>query len=310
MSTVLSPQARDALGAWLDAERALKGASEATVTAYRRDVVGFLSFMVVHTGEAQGLSAVARTSVRDMRAWMAHERARGLSARSLARALSAVKTFARFLATRYGVEPTAILQTRAPKLKARLPRPVSEEGALELIAQAEVQAGDDWQGARDAAVLTVLYGCGLRVSEALGLTGDQAVLPEVLRIVGKGGKERIVPVVPAARSAVARYARLCPHPIVAGGPLFFSVRGKPLGARQVAKVTERARMALGLPSSATPHALRHSFATHLLAAGGDLRAIQELLGHAALSTTQTYTSVDAVRLMEVYDAAHPRARGT
>ncbi|MGR3493491.1 MAG: tyrosine recombinase XerC [Shimia sp.] len=306
---MLSPQARDALGAWLEAERALKAASEATITAYRRDVVGFLEFITEHTGEPQGLTALERVSTSDMRAWMARERGRGLTARSLARAVSAVKTFFRFLAKRHGIEPTAVLQARAPKVKARLPRPLAEDAAQAMIEQVEVQARNDWQGARDQAVVTVLYGCGLRISEALGLRGADAPLAEVLRIVGKGGKERLVPVLPAARAAVDRYLRLCPWPVEDDAPLFRGARGGALNARLVAKAVEQARMALGLPSSATPHAMRHSFATHLLAAGGDLRAIQELLGHASLSTTQAYTGVDAARLMEVYDAAHPRARG-
>jgi integrase/recombinase XerC len=177
-----------------------------------------------------------------------------------------------------------------------------------MIDTVELQSTSDWVAARDAAVVTLLYGCGLRISEALSLTGADAPLPATLRIVGKGDKERIVPVIPAARDAVDRYVELCPHPPSPKAALFRGVRGGPLNPRAIQGVMEKARMQLGLPSTATPHAMRHSFATHLLSAGGDLRAIQELLGHASLSTTQTYTAVDTARLMEVYNSAHPKAR--
>lgn len=305
----ISPQARDALEAWLAAERGLKGAADATLTAYRRDVVGFLAFMAHHTGAPQGLAALERVGVRDMRAWMAAERGRGLSGRSLARALSAVKTFFRHLARHHGIEPTAVLQARAPKVQRKLPRPLPEDAAARLIETVELQSSEPWVAARDQAVVTLLYGCGLRISEALGLRGADHPLPDVLRIVGKGDKERLVPVLPVARAAVAAYVAAFPYPLDPDGALFRGVRGKALGPRQIQKIVAQARMQLGLPASATPHALRHSFATHLLSAGGDLRAIQELLGHASLSTTQAYTSVDTARLMEVYEAAHPRARG-
>ena len=270
-------------------------------------MLGFLAFIGQHYGEATGLGPLKKIAVSDMRAWMAHERRRGVSARSLARSLSAVKTFFRWLAEREGFEPTAVLSTRSPKFQRKLPRPLTEDGARAMIDTVEVQHTEGWIGARDVAVTTLLYGCGLRISEALGLSADQAPLEQVLRIIGKGGKERIVPVLPAARAAVAHYTALCPHQLVAGSPLFRGVRGGALNPRAIAKVMERARMQLGLPSTATPHAMRHSFATHLLNAGGDLRAIQELLGHASLSTTQAYTAVDTARLMEVYAQAHPRA---
>ncbi len=175
-----------------------------------------------------------------------------------------------------------------------------------MIETVDMQHGTAWISARDVAVVTLLYGCGLRISEALGLTGADLPLPESLRIRGKGGKERMVPVLPAARRAVDHYAALCPFPIEAGTPLFLGARGGKLNPRLIAKVMEQARMQLGLPATATPHAMRHSFATHLLEAGGDLRSIQELLGHASLSTTQTYTAVDTARLMEVYQKTHPR----
>ena len=242
-----------------------------------------------------------------MRAWMAQERARGLSSRSLARALSSVKSFARWLADHDGVEVTAILATRAPRAGRKLPRPLSEDAARAMLETAPAQAAEPWIAARDTAVLTLLYGCGLRISEALGLSADVLPLGDTLRIAGKGGKERVVPVLAAGRTAVAAYARLCPHDLAPGTPLFRGQRGGRLNARLVSRAMERARMQLGLPASATPHALRHSFATHLLDAGADLRAIQDLLGHASLATTEGYTAVDTARLMEVYAASHPKA---
>jgi integrase/recombinase XerC len=304
---MISAALSDRLGQWLDHQRALAGAAENTVKAYQSDVLGFLSFMTMHHGDAQGLTPIARIGVRDMRAWMAHERGRGVGARSLARALSAVKSFYRWLSEREGFEPTAILSVRSPKFQRKLPRPLAEPSAKAMIETVEMQARDPWVGARDTAVITLLYGCGLRISEALDLKGKDAPLPQVMRITGKGGKERIVPVIGAARDAVATYLRLCPHPVEADEPLFKAVRGGPLSPRAIQKVMQNTRLQLGLPATATPHAMRHSFATHLLSAGGDLRAIQELLGHASLSTTQAYTAVDAARLMDVYDKAHPKA---
>ncbi len=303
----ISPAARDALQTWLEQQRALKGAADNTVTAYRGDVTEFLAFMSVHHGGTEGLGALSKITVSDMRAWMARTRSADVGSRSLARKLSAVKAFYRWLAEREGFEPTAVLSTRSPKFTKKLPRPLAIDAARELIDCVETQARDPWVAARDVAVLTLLWGCGLRISEALGLIGADAPLPDVLRIVGKGGKERVVPVLPAARDAVETYLRACPHAAEPKSALFRGVRGGALSAGAIQKVMANARMQLGLPASATPHAMRHSFATHLLDAGGDLRAIQELLGHASLSTTQAYTAVDTLRLMEVYNRAHPRA---
>lgn len=293
--------------AWLASEKALKGASENTIKAYQKDVLGFVSFMTLHKGEPQGLSPLAKITVSDMRSWMAQERGRGTAARSLARSLSAVKTFYRWLATREGFEPTAVLSTRAPKFQNKLPRPLTIDGAKDMLETIELQTTEPWIAARDTAVLTLLYGCGLRISEALGLRGSDLPLGEVLRISGKGGKERLVPVLPAAVDAMDAYLRLCPYPVADKLTIFRGVRGGPLNPRAIQKAVEQTRLQLGLPSSATPHAMRHSFATHLLSAGGDLRAIQELLGHASLSTTQAYTAVDHARLMDVYNKTHPRA---
>ncbi|MDE9451169.1 tyrosine recombinase XerC [Aliiroseovarius sp. Z3] len=303
----ISDGARDALAEWLDHIRALDGASTNTIAAYQTDLTGFLAFMAGHLGGSAGRGGLARVTLSDMRAWMAHERGRGVGARSLARSLSAVKSFYRWLSERDDFDATAVLSTRSPKFTKKLPRPLAPDAAKAVIETAGMQSRHGWVGARDIAVATLLYGCGLRISEALGLTCADAPLPDALRIKGKGGKERVVPVLPTARDAVETYRRLCPHPETPDAPLFRGVRGGALGPRTVQKVMEKVRLQLGLPATATPHAMRHSFATHLLAAGGDLRAIQELLGHASLSTTQAYTTVDTSRLLEVYNAAHPRA---
>ena len=308
MSLALTPAARDALQEWLARAAALDGLSEATVTAYRADVTEFIAFLTMHHAEPQGLAPLARVGVSDMRAWMAQLRARKVSARSVARKLSAVKTFYRWLAAREGFEPTAVLSARAPRFQRKLPRPLSEDAARAMIDGVGAQATEAWIGARDTAVVTLLYGCGLRMSEALGLTGADLPLGDSLRVRGKGGKERLVPLLPVARHAVEAYLRICPYAPARDGPVFFGARGGPLDGRLVRRAVEQARLGLGLPASATPHAMRHSFATHLLGAGGDLRAIQELLGHSSLSTTQVYTSVDEARLMQVYEGAHPKAR--
>ncbi|MEQ8900253.1 MAG: tyrosine recombinase XerC [Roseovarius sp.] len=306
---MISAAARDALQGWLAGQKALKGASDNTLDAYARDVTGFLAFMTEHHGQTQGLAALARITTADMRAWMAFTRGQDVGPRSLARKLSAVKSFYRWLSEREGFEPTAVLSIRAPKFQRKLPRPLSPEAASDVIETLEMQSLTLWIAARDQAVVTLLYGCGLRISEALGLTGAALPMGDTLRIIGKGNKERLVPVIAPARAAVARYAQLCPYDMTRTGPLFFGARGGALGPRAVQKVVERTRAQLGLPATATPHAMRHSFATHLLNAGGDLRAIQELLGHASLSTTQAYTGVDTARLMEVYARAHPQGRG-
>ncbi|MFV0474507.1 MAG: tyrosine recombinase XerC [Pikeienuella sp.] len=295
----------DLLLRWLKGLSGTRDASPHTIAAYRRDVAAYLGFLAEHHGGRVDLGAV---SPRDMRAWQARLRADGLSARSAARALSAVKSFHRWLGEAEGIETAAPLAARAPKTARRLPRPVAEDAARALIGHVAEDHPEPWIAARDAAVLTLLWGSGLRISEALALNRADAPLPEVLRIRGKGGKERIAPVLPAARAAVEEYLRLLPYQTMGDDPLFLGARGKRLDQRLARAAMARARAALGLPATATPHALRHSFATHLLEAGGDLRAIQALLGHASLATTQVYTSVDQARLMAVYEAAHPRSR--
>lgn len=304
---MISPAARDALADWLASASALGGVAENTLKAYRTDLTDFLSFLTEHKGAPQGLDPLTRVTTSDMRAWMAQERRGGLGARSLARKLSAVKSFYRWFSERRGFDATAVLSTRAPKFQKKLPRPLAPDAARAVIDTAELQSNDPWIAARDVAVLTLLYGCGLRISEALALNGADVPLPATLRILGKGGKERILPVIDAARDAVDAYIALCPYPLEPNDPLFRGKRGGRLSQRIVSGRMATVRMQLGLPASATPHALRHSFATHLLEAGGDLRAIQELLGHASLSTTQAYTAVDTARLMEVYQKTHPKA---
>ena len=297
-----------ALAGWLAHLRGLEGASEATLAAYATDLRHWLLFLVSYRGgEDLSPKSVAAASRPELRAFMAQEQGAGLGPRSMARRLSAVKSFTRWLTDRAGGDATALLSTRGPKYRRKLPRPLSVEAAAQVLETIGDQAREDWIAARDTAVATLLYGCGLRISEALSLTGGDSPLPGVLRITGKGGKERVVPVLPAAQRAVAAYVALLPWPLTREGPLFFGARGGPLSPRLIARAMEQVRAALGLPPTATPHALRHSFATHLLSAGGDLRAIQELLGHASLSTTQAYTAVDAARLMDVYARAHPRA---
>ena len=303
----IAPALRDALERWGGHLTGVDGRAANTAHAYRADVATWLGFLAGHRGGAAGVADIGRIAQTDMRAWMASERARGLGARSLARKLSAVKTFARWLADREGLEITAILATRPPKFRKPLPRPLAPADARAVIG-AVGDAAEPWVAARDSAVLTLLWGCGLRISEALGIDAAALPLGASLRVTGKGSKERIVPVLPAARSAMDAYVRLCPFDL-SDGPAFRGVKGKRLSQGAVSGAMARSRMALGLPASATPHALRHSFATHLLEAGGDLRAIQELLGHASLSTTQAYTAVGNARLMEVYAATHPRAQG-
>jgi integrase/recombinase XerC len=221
--------------------------------------------------------------------------------------LAAIRSFYRYIERRHGLANARLALVRGPRLKRSLPRPVSEAGARDLITEAQSTATEPWIGARDAALITLLYAAGLRISEALALGGGDLPLPETLRILGKGGKERLVPLIAPARDAVARYAALCPFALTEDAPLFRAARGGALSPRMAQALMERLRVRLGMPSSATPHALRHAFATHLLANGGDLRAIQELLGHESLSTTQTYTSVEAQKILQSYRSAHPRA---
>ena len=238
---------------------------------------------------------------------MAFERSNGLSARSLARKLSSVKGFFTWFAEKEKFEPTEILAVRSPKFYNKLPRPLEKAAAVDLISTVKLQNELNWVSARDCSILTLLYCCGLRISEALNLKQSDAPLPEILKVLGKNNKERVVPVLKIAIERVNEYIKLCPLNTPKDGPLFVGVRGGPVNPRIIQKVTEQARRQLGLDESATPHAMRHSFATHLLEAGGDLRAIQDLLGHSSLSTTQNYTAVNKDNLMAIYKSAHPKA---
>ncbi len=302
----LAPAMADALGRWLEAQAGARDRSAHTIAAYRADLVAFLTFLGGHWGGPALPGRLGDLTQSDIRAFAAAERRRGLSPRSLARRLSAVRGFLGWLADREGFDASRALSARGPRYARSLPRPLAEAQAREVLDRAAEGHETAWVAARDAAVLTLLYGSGLRIGEALALDGRDWPMGEALRITGKGGRERVVPVLPVARSAIAEYLRLSPMPFGPDQPLFRGVRGRRLSQQAVARVMAAARVALGLPASATPHALRHSFATHLLAAGGDLRSIQELLGHARLSTTQVYTGVDDARLLAVYHAAHPR----
>ena len=301
----MAPAMSDALNRWLETEAATRDRSDHTVTAYRGDLLAFLHFIGAYWAEAVPPKGLARLRQTDMRAFAASERARGLGPRSLARRMSGVRSFLRWISDREGLELSAALSTRSPKYSRSLPRPLSPLQAQDTLAQVAGHAVP-WVGARDVAVLTLLWGSGLRISEALALDGTDWPFPEGLIIRGKGKRERQVPVLPVAREAVEHYLRACPWGHQADRPLFRGIRGGRLTASAVEASMRQARAALGLPASATPHALRHSFATHLLSAGGDLRTIQELLGHSSLSTTQVYTGLDDARLMEVYRSAHPR----
>ncbi|MEL7480475.1 MAG: tyrosine recombinase XerC [Pseudomonadota bacterium] len=278
-----------------------------TVEAYGADLSGFLGFLAGHTGETVGVSTLAELTARDIRAYLASRRRDGLADASIARLLSSIKALYRWLDRAHGIANAEIAFLQGPKRPARLPRPVSVDAARDMIAAAEDDPDKDtWIGARDAAVLSLLYGAGLRISEALSLLGRDVPLGERLRIVGKGGKVRILPILPAVRDAVGDYAARCPYALGRSDPLFRGARGGPLNPRIIQGLVQSLRSQLGLPQTATPHALRHAFATHLLANGADLRAIQTLLGHASLSTTQVYTGVDATKLKQVHAAAHPR----
>jgi integrase/recombinase XerC len=294
---------------WLDYLGAERRMSPKTLEAYRRDVRQFLAFMAEHLGGRPTLKQLAKLTPADIRAFMAARRGTGAGNRSLMRALAGTRSFARFLERNGKGKVGALAAVRTPKLPKTLPKPLAASAAKEMTG-IDARAGEEretWVLARDAAVLALLYGSGLRISEALGLKRKDANGGDALTVLGKGSKTRMVPVLPQVAKAIADYIALCPYDLPPDGPLFVGARGGPLSPRIVQLAMAHLRGALGLPDSATPHALRHSFATHLLARGGDLRAIQELLGHASLSTTQIYTAVDAERLLDVYASAHPRA---
>jgi integrase/recombinase XerC len=279
-----------------------------TVEAYGSDLSAFFGFLRGHLGAEPTLKALGRLKARDIRAYLAARRRDGLSDASIARLLSSIKALYRWLSRAHGIENAEIGYLQGPRRTPRLPRPVSIEAAKDILHEADTEPdADPWVAARDVAVLSLLYGGGLRISEALSLTGAHLPAPERLRITGKGGKVRIVPLIAPVREAIDAYAKLCPYALTRSGALFRGARGGPLSPRIIQARMQMLRGVLGLPETATPHALRHAFATHLLGNGADLRAIQSLLGHASLSTTQVYTAVDSSRLRAVHAAAHPRA---
>lgn len=302
--------ASDALLAWLEHLAHERRLSPRTLEAYGRIGRVYLAFLKGHRGEALRAADLGTVTAAEVRAHLAVRRSgdHPLSARSLSQTLSAIQAFHGFLDRRCAIPTPQMGLVRGPRIKPSLPRPVSEDQARGLMQEPDVDPDAvPWEAARDRAVLTLLYGCGLRISEGLALIRADAPLARTLRVTGKGGKTRLSPVLPAVRAAVDAYVALLPFPLVPGDALFRARRGGPLSPRHVQATVQRLRGRLGLPESTTPHALRHSFATHLLGAGADLRSIQELLGHASLSTTQKYTAVDAARLLESYAAAHPRA---
>jgi integrase/recombinase XerC len=310
--TAIRPDIAVEIAHWLQHLGAERRMSPKTLEAYRRDVNQFLGFLAEHLGSSPTLKQLSKITPQDVRAFMAARRAAGASGRSLMRTLAGARSFARFLERNGKGKVAALAAVRAPKVAKTLPKPLAP-GAAKRMTDADLRAGGErapWILARDAAALALLYGSGLRISEALGLKPKDVAAAETngaLVVLGKGGKSRMVPVLPQVLSLIAEYRSLCPFDLPADGPLFVGTRGGALSPRILQLTMERLRGALGLPDSATPHALRHSFATHLLARGGDLRAIQELLGHASLSTTQIYTAVDSERLLEVYRSTHPRA---
>ncbi|WP_313529486.1 tyrosine recombinase XerC [Shinella sp.] len=294
--------------AWLASladERRLAGH---TLDAYERDPRQFLAFLTQHLAAPARLKDIGNLRPADLRGFLAARRRDGAGARTLGRGLAGLRSFLRHLERKGLANAAGASAVRSPKQPKSLPKPLSDRQAIAVVDAHEQLAEEPWIRVRNAAVLTLLYGCGLRISEALSLTpADFTDSPTSLRITGKGDKTRIVPLIAPARSGVEDYIKLCPFPLSADKPLFRGARGGPLQPAIIQREMQKMRGALGLPDSATPHALRHSFATHLLAGGGDLRTIQELLGHASLSTTQVYTGVDSARLLEIYDRAHPRA---
>jgi integrase/recombinase XerC len=308
VNLALADDLRRAAQDWLTHLALERDASLRTLDAYARDLRQFLGWFTSHLGRAPCLADLARLDVKTLRAFMAHQRRNGLQSRSLARGMSALRAFFRRLENEQLVVNRSVLQVALPKIAHVIPKPLTVEKAI-VVMDGEQQAALDWIGARNTAVFLLLYGAGLRLSEALGIAVKDAPVPgrDVLRVAGKGGRERLVPILPITQRAIERYVSICPYPLRPTSRLFLGAKGGALSPRLIQLAMQRLRAHLSLPETATPHALRHSFATHLLAAGADLRQIQELLGHASLSTTQIYTEVDRDRLLEVYDAAHPRA---
>ena len=306
--TFAAPELLAERSAWLASIEGERRLADNTVEAYERDTRQFLTFLTSYVGHPASLKDVSALRPAELRAFLATRRKDGAGARSLGRHLAGLRSFLRFLEKKGLVNAAGATAMRAPKQPKSLPKPLTDKQALDITSSNAQLQEEPWIAARDAAVFSLLYGCGLRISEALGLKGaDITEQSTSLRIIGKGGKTRLVPLLPAVRDAVLTYVKLCPYDLSADAALFRGARGGPLQPAIIQREMQKLRGALGLPDSATPHALRHSFATHLLGGGGDLRTIQELLGHASLSTTQIYTGVDSSRLLQIYDKAHPRA---
>ena len=302
------PRLQQEKRAWLETLANERRLSDKTVEAYERDLRQFLVFLTRHLAGPPDVTELAGLRPADLRAFLADRRRNGAGARSLGRGLAGIRSFLRHLERKGLANAAGARALRAPRQPKSLPKPLTSADALSVVDRQGQLAEEPWIAARNAAVLTLLYGCGLRISEALGLRPpDVTAQSRSLRVTGKGGKMRLVPLLPAAREAVECYKRLCPWHLAADAELFRGARGGPLQPAIIQREMQKMRSALGLPDTATPHALRHSFATHLLAGGGDLRTIQELLGHASLSTTQIYTGVDTGRLLEIYERTHPRA---
>ena len=308
-SELVQTDLRDAINKWfihLESERRL---SDHTINAYLQDIAQFIGFLVKHIGETPSLKTISNLKITDFRAFLAFRRTNGIEGRSLARSLSGIKSLFKFLEVQKLATNSAINLLKSPKIAKTYPRPLNTKSAKTVVANKLSLDDEPWVAARNSAVLTLLYGCGLRISEALALTLQDAPSYNTssIKVVGKGGKERLVPILPVVVEAIELYMRLCPYPLESNEKLFLGVKGAPLSPRVVQLAMEKMRGALGLPDTATPHALRHSFATHLLSNGADLRSIQELLGHASLSSTQIYTDFDTEQALRSYQSAHPRA---
>jgi integrase/recombinase XerC len=304
-----APDLRAALAEWHDWLADERRASSHTLAAYGRDLASFLVFLTDHLAREPGLVDLASLGPADFRGFLAQRTNEGIARASLARALSTLRNLFRFLDRTGRVHNAALSTVKTPKLPRSIPKPLAQDEALETVQAAAELQDEPWLAARDTALILLLYGCGLRLGEALSLTRADRPNGPSMTILGKGRKQRVVPVLPVVTEAIEHYLALCPFPGGPQTPLFLGSRGGALNPGVVQRQMRRLRGLLGLPETATPHALRHSFATHLLAGGGDLRTIQELLGHASLSTTQRYTAVDMERLTQVYEEAHPRAKG-
>ncbi|WP_417814034.1 tyrosine recombinase XerC [Thalassospira alkalitolerans] len=308
IALTLPQDVRDAIADWRQWLSAERRASNHTTENYLADLYAFLGFIQVHLGDAPGIRDLLRLNPRDFRSWLARRSMDGLAKSSTARALSSLRNFYRFLDRTGRGQNAAVNSIRNPKLPQSVPKPLSPQDAMAVLDNAGAWQDEPWLAKRNLALFTLLYGCGLRISEALDLNANQRPTGDSLIITGKGNKQRLVPVLQIVRDAIDDYAKTCPYAPDGNDPLFLGARGKRLVAQVAQREMRKIRGLLNLPDTATPHAMRHSFATHLLAGGGDLRTIQDLLGHASLSTTQRYTAVDTERMMAVYQGTHPRAR--